>query len=56
MEERSRETHSIHDEELTADVLARVAREEDDGARKVGGLAPPAQSDEWACVGGTIWD
>lgn len=39
------ETHPVDDEQFSADVLACVASEKDDGAREVPGLAPPASGD-----------
>ena len=44
-ERRRRCTHPIDDEQLAADVLARGAREEDDGAGKVARLAPAPGGD-----------
>ena len=44
-ERRRRCTHPIADEQLAADVLARGAREEDDGAGKVARLAPAPGGD-----------
>ena len=38
-------THPVDDEHLAAHVLARRAREEHDGARKVPRLAPPSRGD-----------
>lgn len=44
-ERENKGTHSIDDEQLSTHVLARGAREEDDGAGKVPWLAPPTRRD-----------